>query len=118
MERRWKTWHKVTLGVLVGLNALCWPVACASMDDRPKPAPSVSPSASSGPSLTPPPVDPTTAAPTPPASIEATRTAEAQQGAYYASCAAARAAGAAPLHQGDPGYSRKLDRDGDGTACE
>ena len=29
-----------------------------------------------------------------------------------------RAAGAAPLHTGDPGYSRKLDRDGDGDACE
>jgi len=37
---------------------------------------------------------------------------------YYANCAAAREAGAAPLHRGDPGYSRKLDRDGDGSACE
>ncbi|WP_231933487.1 excalibur calcium-binding domain-containing protein [Micromonospora coxensis] len=37
---------------------------------------------------------------------------------YYANCSEARAAGAAPLHRGDPGYSRKLDRDGDGTACE
>ncbi|OBA73813.1 excalibur calcium-binding domain-containing protein [Gordonia sp. 852002-10350_SCH5691597] len=38
--------------------------------------------------------------------------------AYYASCAAARAAGAAPLYSGQPGYSSKLDRDGDGVACE
>jgi hypothetical protein len=37
---------------------------------------------------------------------------------YYANCSAVRAAGAAPLHSGDPGYSRKLDRDGDGVACE
>lgn len=37
---------------------------------------------------------------------------------YYANCAAVRAAGAAPLHRGDPGYSGKLDRDGDGVACE
>ena len=37
---------------------------------------------------------------------------------YYANCAAARAAGAAPIHAGQPGYSRKLDRDGDGVACE
>ena len=37
---------------------------------------------------------------------------------YYSSCADVRAAGAAPLHPGDPGYSRKLDRDGDGVACE
>jgi len=36
----------------------------------------------------------------------------------YANCAAARAAGAAPLHRGDPGYSSRLDRDGDGVACE
>jgi hypothetical protein len=38
--------------------------------------------------------------------------------AYYANCDAARAAGAAPLHTGDPGYGRHLDRDGDGSACE
>ena len=38
--------------------------------------------------------------------------------AYYKNCDAARAAGAAPVHAGDPGYSRKLDRDGDGVGCE
>ena len=38
--------------------------------------------------------------------------------AYYENCDAARAAGAAPVHAGDPGYSRKLDRDGDGVGCE
>jgi hypothetical protein len=36
----------------------------------------------------------------------------------YTSCAQARAAGAAPLYAGQPGYSRSLDRDGDGVACE
>jgi hypothetical protein len=36
----------------------------------------------------------------------------------FASCSAARDAGAAPLYQGDPGYSESLDRDGDGVACE
>jgi len=40
------------------------------------------------------------------------------QAAYYKSCAAAKAAGAAPLHRGDPGYRSGLDRDGDGVACE
>ncbi|MEU0183989.1 excalibur calcium-binding domain-containing protein [Streptomyces sp. NPDC006207] len=39
-------------------------------------------------------------------------------GASYANCAAARDASAAPLHRGDPGYSRALDRDGDGVACD
>ncbi|MFF4168740.1 excalibur calcium-binding domain-containing protein [Streptomyces sp. NPDC001744] len=36
----------------------------------------------------------------------------------YANCAAVRAAGAAPIRRGDPGYSSRLDRDGDGVACE
>jgi hypothetical protein len=36
----------------------------------------------------------------------------------YASCDEVRAAGKAPLHVGAPGYSSKLDRDGDGTACD
>ncbi|MFC0683310.1 excalibur calcium-binding domain-containing protein [Novosphingobium clariflavum] len=37
---------------------------------------------------------------------------------YYPNCAAARAAGAAPLRRGSPGYRAGLDRDGDGVACE
>jgi Protein of unknown function (DUF1524)/Excalibur calcium-binding domain len=36
----------------------------------------------------------------------------------YANCTAVRAAGAAPIHVGQPGYSRQLDRDGDGVGCE
>ncbi|WP_405752958.1 excalibur calcium-binding domain-containing protein [Streptomyces sp. NBC_00012] len=36
----------------------------------------------------------------------------------YANCSAARAAGAAPVHTGEPGYGRHLDRDGDGVGCE
>lgn len=36
----------------------------------------------------------------------------------YANCDAVRAAGKAPLHKGDPGYSTTLDRDGDGIACD
>ncbi|MCU6709041.1 excalibur calcium-binding domain-containing protein [Paenibacillus sp. J5C_2022] len=36
----------------------------------------------------------------------------------YKSCSEVREAGAAPLRKGDPGYSTKLDRDGDGIACE
>ena len=37
---------------------------------------------------------------------------------YFANCSAARAAGAAPVRAGDPGYARHLDRDGDGVGCE
>jgi hypothetical protein len=36
----------------------------------------------------------------------------------FANCAAARAAGVAPVHRGDPGYGSNLDGDGDGVACE
>ena len=36
----------------------------------------------------------------------------------YANCDAVRAAGAAPIHRGDPGYAPKLDRDNDGVGCE
>lgn len=39
-------------------------------------------------------------------------------GVVYANCTAARAAGVTPIHRGEPGYSTKLDRDGDGIACE
>lgn len=39
-------------------------------------------------------------------------------GAYFANCSAAKAAGAAPLYAGSPGYRSGLDRDGDGIACE
>jgi micrococcal nuclease len=38
--------------------------------------------------------------------------------AYYPDCKAARAAGAAPIHAGEPGYRPKLDGNSDGVACE
>ena len=38
--------------------------------------------------------------------------------APYRNCAAARAAGAAPVRRGDPGYAPWLDRDSDGVGCE
>lgn len=37
---------------------------------------------------------------------------------YYANCTAARAAGAAPIYSGTPGYGKHLDRDGDGIGCD
>lgn len=37
---------------------------------------------------------------------------------YYPNCDAARAAGAAPVRRGQPGYGRHLDRDNDGVGCE
>ncbi|WP_081844477.1 DUF1524 domain-containing protein [Cellulomonas sp. URHE0023] len=43
---------------------------------------------------------------------------EAPSSVFYKNCAAARAAGAAPVHRGDPGYASHLDRDDDGIGCE
>lgn len=37
---------------------------------------------------------------------------------YYKNCAAVWAAGKAPIHAGDPGYSTDLDGDSDGVGCE
>ncbi len=48
----------------------------------------------------------------------ATATPVRDESVSYANCAAARAAGAAPLTTDDPGYGGHLDRDGDGYACE
>ncbi len=54
-----------------------------------------------------------------PAPAPAARTCPGSCGTvYYANCAAARAAGAAPLRAGQPGYRGKMDGDRDGVACE
>lgn len=37
---------------------------------------------------------------------------------YFKNCSEAKAAGAAPVRRGDPGYGKHLDRDGDGVGCE
>ncbi|MFM8856385.1 MAG: excalibur calcium-binding domain-containing protein [Actinomycetota bacterium] len=55
------------------------------------------------------PAAPTTLAPPPSA---------AGASVYFANCSAARAAGAAPLMRGEPGYREAMDRDKDGIACE
>lgn len=39
-------------------------------------------------------------------------------GGAFRNCTAARAAGAAPVRRGDPGYGQHLDRDNDGVGCE
>lgn len=65
------------------------------------------------PDVAPPPVEPAPYTPPPVQPPPAEPAA-----AYYANCDEARAAGAAPLHRGDPGYRSGLDRDDDGVACE
>lgn len=119
--------------------ALCTSlVACADQED-PKPAPtSTAPRPTpTTPSPKPTPTRPSpTSTPTPtpsPTSEDATPTeaaalptkAEAEEPpepvepeVYYSNCSEVRAAGAAPIRRGQPGYSSKLDRDGDGIACD
>lgn len=63
-------------------------------------------------------VVPPAPAPAPAVVPPAPAPAPAPASAYYANCAAARAAGAAPLHAGQPGYRAGLDGDKDGVACE
>ncbi len=70
------------------------------------------PPTTEAPSTTASPSPPTTPAPRPPT------TPAPASGTSFANCSEARAAGAAPLSRGEPGYSSKLDRDGDGIACE
>lgn len=61
-------------------------------------------------------------APTEPAVAEPTEPGPEEPAAAvdgpFPNCAAAWEAGAAPVHRGDPGYSERLDRDGDGIGCE
>ncbi|GAA1650376.1 thermonuclease family protein [Georgenia ruanii] len=56
--------------------------------------------------------------PSSPAPAPAPQPKPAPANVYYKNCAAARAAGAAPVYRGEPGYAPHLDRDGDGVGCE
>ncbi|WP_330270752.1 excalibur calcium-binding domain-containing protein [Lentzea sp. NBC_00516] len=77
-----------------------WGPSCGGLDV--KPAPAVAPPVAPQPQPQPQPQ------PAPPAPAQV----------RYANCTAVKAAGAAPLYRGQPGYSSALDRDGDGVACE
>ena len=73
---------------------------------KPQPTPTPTPVPRPAPTPTPVPQPVPVPVPAPPAEV------------YYANCTAARAAGAAPVLAGQPGYGRHLDRDGDGIGCE
>ncbi|WP_147208099.1 excalibur calcium-binding domain-containing protein [Pseudoxanthomonas taiwanensis] len=51
-------------------------------------------------------------------SLQAPARAAPANGRAFRNCAEARAAGAAPVRRGDPGYGPHLDRDNDGIGCE
>ena len=99
--------------------------ATASATATASPSASVSATASASPSSTPsstPPASsasPTATAPssTPP-SVSPSASVSQSTGVFFANCDDARAAGAAPISLGQPGYSPDLDSDLDGVACE
>jgi hypothetical protein len=70
------------------------------------------------PATTRPPATTAATAATAPATTAATTPATQPSNVYYANCAAVRAAGAAPIRRGEPGYAAHLDRDNDGVGCE
>ena len=118
---------KVSKAVSLTVRATSAPASLVS--HKPTPSASPSPTPSSSPSSIPTPSpEPTTAEPTSEPTVDApveepapeppAQPEPAPQQAYYSSCREAKAAGAAPLYRGDPGYRSGLDRDGDGVACE
>lgn len=80
-----------------------WGPSCGGLDVKPAPQPVAPQPVVPQPVVPQPQPEPAPPAPAP---------------AYYANCAAAKAAGAAPLYRGQPGYRSALDRDNDGVACE
>lgn len=118
---------KVSKGVSLTVRATPAPASLVSHKPTPSTSPSPTPSSSPSSSPTPSP-EPTTAEPSPEPTVDApveepapeppAQPEPAPQQAYYSSCREAKAAGAAPLYRGDPGYRSGLDRDGDGVACE
>jgi hypothetical protein len=86
------------------------PVPAAPVEPAPAPTP-----------VEQPPVEQTPVAPAPvaPAPVEQAPAAPAPAtDVHYKNCTAAREAGAAPLHRGEPGYREAMDGDSDGVACE
>jgi hypothetical protein len=80
------------------------PPSCPSASPAPAAPPTVPPSAAA--------VAPMPAVAIPPPAVSP------PADVSYANCDAVRAAGAAPIRPGDPGFEPKFDRDNDGVGCE
>ncbi|MHA7154736.1 GmrSD restriction endonuclease domain-containing protein [Arthrobacter sp. TMN-50] len=91
------------------------PTSQTSPEPVPEPAPTQAPAPAPAPAPVPEPPAPAPAPAPVPAPVPAPAPAPA---APFANCTAARAAGAAPVLLGQPGYGSHLDGDGDGVGCE
>lgn len=105
--------REAMLQVLTGCPGQAYPTAAAAPAMTPDPRPTSVPTTNAPPRV----VDLPSSAPATTAPKTAPPAAPPKN-VYYKNCAAARAAGAAPLYVGEPGYRKALDRDGDGVACE
>ncbi|WP_234321936.1 excalibur calcium-binding domain-containing protein [Streptomyces xanthophaeus] len=115
----------------VTVTATVTAAAVAPPSPTPTPTPTPTPSPTPAPEAPASPTPPPAPAPAPEPTQEAAPRPDPDEGGAsgssatggsgsvsYKNCTAARAAGAAPVRRGDPGYGRHLDRDGDGVACE
>jgi Excalibur calcium-binding domain len=101
-------------GALLAVAAIAFFVGRASVDDS---EPKVQPPTSSAQQFLSAPV--TDELPTPtPQPIYSPPERLVEPSVYFPNCSEARAAGAAPVRDGDPGYASHLDRDHDSVGCE
>ncbi|AEV86398.1 nuclease [Actinoplanes sp. SE50] len=120
---RWKTWHKVTIGVVGATTLLgCGTAIVTLIPGRPERTvaagattlpvvTAATTAATASPSAPVPPGPASKAGPSP----TALRTSPPVS---YADCDAVIAAGAAPIRTGQPGFRKAFDTDGDGVGCE
>jgi len=94
------------------------PTAVPTPTSTPTPEPTIEPAPVATPEPEPEPVAPAAPEPAAPAQPEPAPVEPAPVQVYYKNCTEVRAAGAAPIYQGQPGYASHLDRDGDGIACD
>ncbi|WAC56774.1 DUF1524 domain-containing protein [Gordonia sp. SL306] len=90
----------------------CGGTPIATTSPAPEPSETATRTATPAPAYTPPPTT------TQPVYVAPPPVADDSGSTYYRNCSAVRAAGAAPIQAGEPGYRSGLDRDGDGVACE
>ncbi|MUK01337.1 DUF1524 domain-containing protein [Vibrio cholerae] len=113
--------HDAMVRVLSDCNGILAPTnqVAPSVQAPPAPVETEAPVVEPAP-VAPPVVEPAPVAPAPvaPAPVVPEPVVPAPPAASYANCDAVRAAGAAPIYAGTPGFEAKFDRDGDGVGCE
>ncbi|WP_247828314.1 GmrSD restriction endonuclease domain-containing protein [Arthrobacter antioxidans] len=105
-------------GILAPTNQMAPSIAApAEPVETPAPAPVVVPVVPAPAPAAPAPVAPAPVAPAP-APVAPAPVAPAPAAPYYQNCSEVRAAGAAPIAAGSPGFQAKFDRDNDGIGCD